>query len=60
MSSSTISTSTYATYTLTAGGYLDITATGAIPQDPAKNRAIFQFEDGPAIRGSTSTAVTTQ
>ena len=37
-----------------------ITATGAIPQDPAKHRVIFQFEDGPAIRGSTSTAVTTQ
>jgi streptogramin lyase len=37
-----------------------ITATGTIPADPAKHRAIFQFEDGPAIRGSTSTAVTTQ
>jgi hypothetical protein len=37
-----------------------ITATGAIPQDPAKHRVVFQFEDGSAIRGSTSTALTTQ
>ncbi len=37
-----------------------VTSTGAVPADPAKYRVIFQFEDGPAIRGSTSTAVTTQ
>jgi virginiamycin B lyase len=37
-----------------------ITSTSAIPQDAAKHRVIFQFEDGPAIRGSTSTALTTQ
>jgi virginiamycin B lyase len=36
-----------------------ITATGDIPQDPAKNRVIFQFEESNGVRGSTSTAVTT-
>jgi hypothetical protein len=36
-------------------------ATGVIPQDPANNRVIFQFTDANGVvRGSTSTAVTTQ
>jgi hypothetical protein len=36
-------------------------ANGTIPQDPAKNRVFFEFVDsGGVVRGSTSTAVTSQ
>jgi hypothetical protein len=36
-------------------------ATGAIPEDAARNRVYFQFVDANGVvRGSTSTAVTTQ
>jgi hypothetical protein len=36
-------------------------ASGEIPQDPAKNRVFFEFvDDGGVVRGSTSTAVTSQ
>jgi virginiamycin B lyase len=38
-----------------------LTASGAIAQDAANNRVFFEFVDGSAlVRGSTSTAVTTQ
>ena len=36
-------------------------ASGAVAQDPAKNRVYFEFVDSSGVvRGSTSTAVTTQ
>ncbi len=38
-----------------------LNATGTIPADPAKNRAVFEFlDENGVVRGSTSTAVTTQ
>lgn len=38
-----------------------LTATGTVNSDPAKSRAFFEFVDaGGVVRGSTSTAVTTQ
>ncbi len=37
-----------------------ITSTAAIPADPAKHRVLFQFDEPGAIRGLTTTAVTTQ
>jgi phospholipase/lecithinase/hemolysin len=36
-----------------------LAATGTIPENPATNRVFLEFSDATAVRGSTSTAVTT-